>query len=190
MTRNAASLASLACTCLRLPGNALLKIFKPSTKETRDVRVVFCVVLVSKGLTLAPVGPGVIQESRAEVSTVMTSRGTVPHECMFGMKPCVLLTFCQLLGHSKARTGRGLACTVSFTCVNDLQVHFQWLQHANGMVHPTGSLFHMSSLACIDVRNTIHLSWCHLSAAGDARPSARPPSRAAPTTRRLGRRAL
>ena len=106
------------------------------------------------------------------------------------MKPCVLLTFCQLLGHSKARTGRGLACTVSFTCVNDLQVHFQWLQHANGMVHPTGSLFHMSSLACIDVRNTIHLSWCHLSAAGDARPSARPTSRAAPTTRRLGRRAL
>ena len=101
------------------------------------------------------------------------------------MKPCVLLTFCQLLGHSKARTGRGLACTVCFACVNDLQVHFQWLQHANRMVHPTGSLFHMSSLACIYVRNTIHLSWCHLSAAGDARPSARPTSRAAPTTRRL-----
>ena len=109
---------------------------------------------------------------------------------MFGMKPCVLLTFCQLLGHSKARTGRGLACTVCFACVNDLQVHFQWLQHANRMVHPTGSLFHMSSLACIYVRNTIHLSWCHLSAAGDARPSARPTSRAAPTTRWLGRCAL
>ena len=82
MTRNAASLASLACTCLRLPGNALLKIFKPSTKETRDVRVVFCVVLVSKGLTLAPVGPGAIQESRAEVSTVMMPRGTVPHDAL------------------------------------------------------------------------------------------------------------
>ena len=43
MTRNA---DSLACTCLRLPGNALLKIVKPSTKETREVRAVFCVVSV------------------------------------------------------------------------------------------------------------------------------------------------
>ena len=44
MTRNA---DSLACTCLRSPGNyALLKISKPSTKETREVRAVFSVVSV------------------------------------------------------------------------------------------------------------------------------------------------
>ena len=75
MTRNA---DSLACTCLRLPGNALLKIVKPSTKETREVRAVFCVVSVF--FDPLPVSPGAIQESRAEVSTVMTPRGTVPHD--------------------------------------------------------------------------------------------------------------
>ena len=81
MTRNA---DSLACTCLGIPGTALLKIVKPITKETREVRAIFCAVSVFfVPCTCRPRRHSRIASRGLDCDDV---EGYRPSRCMFVMK--------------------------------------------------------------------------------------------------------
>ena len=78
------------------------------------------------------------------------------------------------------------ACTACFrACVNNLQVHVQWLQHmhANRMVHFTGGLFYMSGLS---ISVSVYVAPCTYRGATSVRlgMSARPDR---PAARRAAR---
>ena len=83
---------SIACTCLRLPVNAFLKISKPSTKENRKVRAVFS-VLSDGGDTFIEVR---VQAVRVKLRPLAAVRLTLALYLSLGYRPILLRCLIRL----------------------------------------------------------------------------------------------